>query len=102
LKNNKKGGSGKRTEIPMKNEIDWKLKNLQLIKYRDHTLYRNTSPKTNTLSERITIGFLLRENEEYVELCWDLPTRLQQHEVCDQMSGLKIMKSSILERYWFN
>jgi hypothetical protein len=98
----RKGGSGKRDQNPKNAEIDWKLRNLQLIKYMDHVAYRNTSPKANKLSERITIGFLLRETDDFVEICWDLPTWLQKNEVCDQMSGMKIMKNSILERYWFN
>jgi len=65
-------------------------------------LYRNTSPKNVKLSERITIGWVIKETEEYIEICWDLPTWLQKNEVCDKMSGMKILKSAILERYWFN
>ncbi|MHA1410211.1 MAG: hypothetical protein ACTSQY_07910 [Candidatus Odinarchaeia archaeon] len=95
-----KGGSGKRKHDSRKAEEFWKLTSLQIIKYYDHVLYRNTSPKTNKLSERVTIGFLLRETEDYVEICWDLPTWLQKNEVCDKMSGIKIMKNSIIERYW--
>ena len=99
---NNKGGKNKTNSTPQNTEKDWKLNSLQLIKYKDHIAYRNTSPNGNTLSERITIGWLIKETDEYVEICWDLPTWLQKHEVYDQMSGMKIMKSSILERYWFH
>jgi len=96
------GGRAQETQTPMNENVEtiWKLRQLQIIKYQDHVAYRNTSPNENTLSERITIGWQIKETDNYVEICWDSPTRLQKYEVCDQMSGMKIMKSSIIERYW--
>lgn len=99
----RKGGSGKKRSNSRNIEKEfWKLSNLQLIKYKDHVVYRNTSPDSNKLSERITIGWLLKETEKYIEIIWDLPTWLQKNEISDKMSGMKIMKETILERYWFD
>lgn len=97
-----KGVSSQETQTPMNENVEniWKLRKLQIIKYQDHIIYQNTPPNENTLSERIAIGWQIKETDNYVEICWDLPTRLQKHEVCDQMSGIKIMKNSIIERYW--
>lgn len=102
--NNQIGVSGQETQSPMNENVEkiWKLRKLRIIKYLDHVAYRDTSPSGNMLSERIAIGWKIKETDEYVEICWDLPTRLQKHEVCDQMSGMKIMKNAILERYWFH
>ena len=92
---------GKKNKTPMDKNVEniWELAHPQLIKYKDHVLYRDTSPKSVKLSERITIGWLLREADDFVEICWDLPFWLQRYEVCDKMSGMKIMKNSIIARY---
>ena len=99
---NRKGGSHQKTKDSQKVEKDWKLGNLYMIKYKDHVAYRHTSPNENTLSERITVGWIIKITEEYVEICWDLPIWHQKNEVRDQVSGMKIMKSSILERGLFH
>jgi hypothetical protein len=101
MKNNKKGGSGKKTKTPEINEIeriDRAITQIQYIKYMDHVVYRNTSPESVKLSERETFGWVTKENDDYVHICWDKPTWLQRNEICDNMSGMKIHKKTILER----
>ena len=79
------GVSGQETQSPMNENVEniWKLRQLQIIKYEDHVAYRNTSPNENILSERIAIGWQIKETDNYVEICWDIPTNLQKNEVCD-------------------
>ena len=103
MRKHRKGGSGKRKKLPIKEEVEriWRLRGtLQLIKYRDHVVYRNTTPQAVQLSERVTIGWVTEETPEYLQIYWDLPAWLQKNEYCDSTSGMKILRESILERVY--
>ena len=94
------GKKSKRNPLfPTEKEIIEKMKyGLHLVLYQDHIVYKNTTPESIVLSQRVAIGWLHEETSEYVHLVWDRPTWLQKYEKYDPMSGIKILKSSIQER----
>ena len=103
--NKRKGGSGKKTSRPLiteKDTIEMMKYGLHLILYQDHVVYKNTSPESIVLSQRVAIGWVREETSEYVHLVWDRPTRIQKYEICDEMSGIKIMKSTIQARMFLH
>lgn len=104
-KKRRKGGSGKKTNHPLiteKDTIEMMKYGLHLILYQDHVAYKNTSPKGIVLSQRVAVGWIKEETPEYVHLMWDRPTWLQKYEVCDEMSGIKLLKSTIQARMFLH
>ena len=103
--NNRRKGGSKKTTLKMitdKEIIERMSYGLHLILYQDHVVYKNTSPESIVLSQRVAIGWVREETSEYVHLVWDRPTRIQKYEICDEMSGIKIMKSTIQARMFLH
>jgi len=99
----RKGGSKKDTPLLTEKMIIERMSyGLHLILYQDHVVYKNTSPESIVLSQRVAVGWIKEETDEYVHLMWDRPTWLQKHEVCDDMSGIKILKKSIQARMFLH
>lgn len=71
---------------------------LLYVKYRDHTLFRNTDPNVLGPCVRVACGWVVRENDEAIWLCLDKPAERLPHEKLDPSTGLIILKSDILER----
>jgi len=100
-KKNKKGVRKRKTDTPFitdKDTIEMMKHGLHLVLYQDHIAYKNTTPESIVLSQRVAIGWIHEDTHEYVHLVWDRPTRLQKYEKYDPMSGIKILKSTIQER----
>ena len=67
------------------------------IKYRDHVLFRNSNPHNFKPSVREAIGWVVKETEEAIWICFDRPWKSQPFEKLDPASGLIILRSDILE-----
>lgn len=71
---------------------------LVYVKYKDHLLYRNTDSRLLNPTLREAVGWLVKENDEALFLCFDRSTRILPHELPSKESGLIILKTDILER----
>jgi hypothetical protein len=66
------------------------------IRYRDHVLFRNTPKPIHRTAERETIGWLIRQNKEFMYIQHDR-TIDSLHYTSGRVSGLVLLKSCILE-----
>ena len=72
---------------------------LLYVKYQDHILFRNVNPgffKEPCIRE--AIGWIIKENDEALWICFDKPVKKLLHKKMDPASGLLILKSNILEK----
>ena len=69
------------------------------VKYMDHVLFKNVD---HTLFKepiiREAIGWIVKENDECLWICFDKPVERLPHEKSVLESGLLIVKRNILER----
>ena len=68
------------------------------VKYVDHVLFRNADPNLFNPTVREAIGWIVKENDEALWICFDRPIDRLPCEKPDSASGLVIIKSDILER----
>jgi hypothetical protein len=67
------------------------------IKYKDHVLFRNADISLLNPSIREVVGWLEKETEEAVFLCFDRSFHNLPHEVPSMESGLILLKENVLE-----
>lgn len=70
---------------------------LARVKYMDHVLFRNSDPYLLKPSMREAIGWVIKETDEALWICFDKAYESQSFEKLDPSSGLIILKSDILE-----
>jgi len=67
------------------------------IVYKDHVLFKNIDPSQITPSLREAIGWIFKQNQEAIWLCFDKPILAQPFEKQDIASGLCILRTDIIE-----
>lgn len=67
------------------------------VKYVDHVLFRNANPSQIKPIIREAIGWIVRENDEAIWICFDKQVNEFSYEKTDYSSGLIILKNGILE-----
>jgi len=67
------------------------------VKYVDHVLFRNSDPNLFKPTVREAIGWIVKENDEALWICFDRPIDRLSYGKPDPASGLVIIKSNILE-----
>jgi len=70
---------------------------LVYVRYRDHVLFHNTDPTLLGPCVREVVGWLARETEDAICLCFDRTVGTLPGELPSKGSGLIILKSDILE-----
>lgn len=71
---------------------------LVYVKYKDHVLYRNTDSSLLNPAVREVVGWLVKESEEALFLCFDRSVADLPYELHSRESGLIVLKESVLER----
>jgi len=75
-----------------------KSEGLVYVRYRDHLLFRNIDSNMIGPCVREVVGWLIRETEDALVLCFDRTVGNLPYEVPSKESGLIILKENILER----
>jgi len=70
---------------------------LVYVKYVDHVLFRNADPNIFKPTVREAIGWIVKESDEALWICFDRTVDGLPYEKPDRASGLVIIKSDILE-----
>ena len=70
---------------------------LVLVRYLDHLAFRWADPKSYGPCVRETVGWVLEDNDRYLELLWDRGAGKLPEEKPDPCCGIAILKSDILE-----
>ena len=75
-----------------------RLGSIIYVKYRDHVLFYKSNPRVHNPSIQEAVGWLEREEEEWLQIVWNrsyIPNPLEsKHQLG---SGLIILKSDVLE-----
>ena len=75
-----------------------KLGSIVMVRYRDHTLFRNTDSSLFHPAIRECVGWVEKESDEALWVLWDKSVRLLPYErVQTKESGLVLLKSDIME-----
>jgi len=69
---------------------------LVYICYKDHLLYRNVDPENLSIPVRQTVGWLVNENAEAINIVWDRCVKPIPGEKRSK-TGLFILKNDIVE-----
>jgi hypothetical protein len=75
-----------------------KVPHLLHIRYKDHVIFRNSDPGNVKPCIREVVGWLVRETEDSLILCFDRTVGALPHELPLRESGLVILKENILEK----
>jgi hypothetical protein len=68
------------------------------VRYKDHTLFRNTEANHYKPVVRETVGWPIKQNEDAIWILWDRSVQKLPHErIRLEESGLVVLKSEILE-----
>lgn len=68
------------------------------VRYRDHVLYHRGNPELFSPQIRECVGWLIREEEEFIVLGWDADRDQLTPKTGDsKWSGLVLLRSDILE-----
>ena len=71
---------------------------LVYVRYRDHVLFHRGDPATMKPQVREAVGWLVRDCQDYVIICWDRDAEPPTLKGGDpKASGLVILRSDILE-----
>ena len=69
------------------------------IRYRDHVIFRRADPSVLTPCIREVVGWLVRETEDELCICFDRTIGVLPHERPSKESGLAILKCNIIEKW---
>ena len=67
------------------------------IRYMDHILFRNADPHLFKPVIREAIGWIIKEDDHALYICFDKTVERLPHEKPSLASGIVILKSDILE-----
>lgn len=68
------------------------------VKYLDHAIFLNASPKGLKPTVRETVGWLVEEGEEYLKIVWDRGARQKIFSATkDRDAGIVLVRQLVLE-----